>query len=78
MTVNESNLDRLIRGGIAVAALGTGLAVGGVLNPVGEGALKSRVSLPLFLHPRREIRLSDRYTVGSYFEERMQELRRKG
>lgn len=49
-----------------------------VLNPVGEGAAKSRVSLPLFLHPRREIRLSDRYTVGSYFEERMQELRRKG
>lgn len=35
MTVNESNLDRLIRGGIAVAALGTGLAVGGVFNPVG-------------------------------------------
>ncbi len=49
-----------------------------VLNPVGEGAMRSRVSLPLFLHPRREIRLSDRYTVGSYFEERMQELRRKG
>ncbi len=49
-----------------------------VLNPVGEGAKKSRVSLPLFLHPRREIKLSDRYTVGSYFEERMQELRRKG
>ncbi|NJS35230.1 MAG: isopenicillin N synthase family oxygenase [Brachymonas sp.] len=47
-----------------------------VLNPQGEGALKSRVSLPLFLHPRREIRLSERYTVGSYFEERMQELRR--
>ncbi|MBS7806593.1 isopenicillin N synthase family oxygenase [Variovorax sp. PCZ-1] len=49
-----------------------------VLNPVGEGAKKSRVSLPLFLHPRREIKLSERYTVGSYFEERMQELRRKG
>jgi isopenicillin N synthase-like dioxygenase len=49
-----------------------------VLNPVGEGATKSRVSLPLFLHPRREIRLSDRYTVGSYFEERMRELRRNG
>jgi isopenicillin N synthase-like dioxygenase len=48
-----------------------------VLNPVGEAAKKSRVSLPLFLHPRREIKLSDRYTVGSYFEERMQELRRK-
>jgi isopenicillin N synthase-like dioxygenase len=49
-----------------------------VLNPVGEGAKKSRVSLPLFLHPRREIKLSERYTVGSYFEERMKELRRKG
>jgi isopenicillin N synthase-like dioxygenase len=49
-----------------------------VLNPVGEAASKSRVSLPLFLHPRREIRLSERYTVGSYFEERMRELRRKG
>jgi isopenicillin N synthase-like dioxygenase len=49
-----------------------------VLNPVGEAAKKSRVSLPLFLHPRREIKLSDRYTVGGYFEERMRELRRQG
>jgi isopenicillin N synthase-like dioxygenase len=49
-----------------------------VLNPTGEGARKSRVSLPLFLHPRREITLSERYTVKSYFEERMQELRRNG
>jgi isopenicillin N synthase-like dioxygenase len=48
-----------------------------VLNPQGEAAKKSRVSLPLFLHPRREIKLSERYTVGSYFEERMQELRGK-
>jgi isopenicillin N synthase-like dioxygenase len=49
-----------------------------VLNPTGEGARKSRVSLPLFLHPRREVRLSERYTVKSYFEERMKELRRNG
>ncbi len=49
-----------------------------VLNPVGDGAKKSRVSLPLFLHPRREIKLSERHTVGSYFEERMRELRRNG
>jgi len=45
-----------------------------VLNPVGEARLKSRISLPLFLHPRREVVLSDRYTVGSYFDERMREL----
>ncbi|MFM2275096.1 MAG: hypothetical protein RL211_968 [Pseudomonadota bacterium] len=49
-----------------------------VLNPVGAGAKKSRISMPLFLHPRREIVLSERYTVGSYFEERMRELSRNG
>jgi isopenicillin N synthase-like dioxygenase len=48
-----------------------------VLNPTGDGATKSRISLPLFLHPRREVVLSERYTVESYFNERMQELRGK-
>ena len=47
-----------------------------VLNPTGDAARRSRVSLPLFLHPRREVVLSERYTVGSYFEERMRELAR--
>ena len=46
-----------------------------VLNPTGAAATKSRISLPLFLHPRREVVLSERYTVGSYFNERMEELR---
>ena len=46
-----------------------------VLNPTGEARNRSRLSLPLFLHPRREVVLSERYTVGSYFEERMRELR---
>ena len=46
-----------------------------VLNPTGAARTKSRLSLPLFLHPRREVVLSSRYTVGSYFEERMTELR---
>src|SRR3990167_8259578 len=48
-----------------------------VLNPTGEGAKKSRISLPLFLHPRREVVLSERYTVESYFNERLEELRGK-
>lgn len=30
---------------------------------------------PLLLHPRRKIVLSDRYTVGSYFDEWMRELK---
>ncbi|MBC7682740.1 MAG: isopenicillin N synthase family oxygenase [Ferruginibacter sp.] len=46
-----------------------------VLNPMGPGRLKSRVSLPLFLHPRRKVVLSERYTVQKYFDERMAELR---
>jgi len=46
-----------------------------VLYPVGAAATKSRISLPLFLHPRRDVVLSNRYTVGSYFDERMRELR---
>ena len=46
-----------------------------VLNPKGEGAKKSRISMPLFLHPNRDVVLSQRYTVEAYFNERMQELR---
>jgi len=45
-----------------------------VVNPSGEGAKKSRVSLPLFLHPREEVVLSERYTAHSYLEERLREL----
>lgn len=49
-----------------------------VLNPTGAACARSRISLPLFLHPRREVVLSQRYTVGSYFQERMRELRGNG
>ncbi len=45
-----------------------------VVNPTGEGARKSRVSLPLFLHPRPEVVLSDRYTADAYLQERLREL----
>lgn len=49
-----------------------------VLNPTGESARRSRVSLPLFLHPRSEVRLSARHTAGSYLDERLRELGVKG
>ncbi|MDP4301881.1 2OG-Fe(II) oxygenase family protein [Leptothrix discophora] len=45
-----------------------------VANPTGEAARRSRVSLPLFLHPRPEVRLSARHTAGSYLLERLREL----
>lgn len=45
-----------------------------VVNPQGEAARSSRVSLPLFLHPRPEVVLSERHTAGSYLDERLREL----
>jgi len=46
-----------------------------VINPEGADTRKARISLPLFLHPRPEVILSDRYTAGSYLQERLEELR---
>lgn len=46
-----------------------------VINPENSRHNKSRISLPLFLHPRPEVRLSERYTAGGYLSERLAELR---
>lgn len=45
-----------------------------VINPTGEKQEKSRISLPLFLHPNPEVVLSDKYTADSYLMERLREL----
>lgn len=45
-----------------------------VINPTGENSGKSRISLPLFLHPRGEVVLSDKHTSESYLLERLKEL----
>ncbi|WP_285162778.1 isopenicillin N synthase family dioxygenase [Shewanella goraebulensis] len=45
-----------------------------VINPEGTDKTKSRISLPLFLHPNPEVVLSDRYTADSYLMERLREL----
>jgi isopenicillin N synthase-like dioxygenase len=45
-----------------------------VINPQGEAAQVSRISLPLFLHPRPEVKLSERHSAGSYLLERLREL----
>lgn len=45
-----------------------------VVNPKGSDQTKSRISLPLFLHPNPEVVLSDRYTAKSYLKERLDEL----
>lgn len=45
-----------------------------VINPVGTDTTKARISLPLFLHPRPNVVLSDSYTAESYLQERLREL----
>ena len=45
-----------------------------VVNPEGADQSRSRISLPLFLHPEPEVVLSERYTAGSYLNERLKEL----
>ena len=46
-----------------------------VVNPDGASHNRSRISIPLFLHPRSEVVLSQRHTAGSYLSERLEELR---
>ncbi len=45
-----------------------------VINPVGEDRARSRYSMPLFLHPRPEVRLSPERTAGEYLDERLAEI----
>lgn len=44
-----------------------------VINPTGNGDVEnvSRISIPFFLTPRSDVVLSERYTAGSYLEERL-------
>ncbi len=45
-----------------------------VVNPEGDAAREPRLSMPLFLHPRDEVILSERHTAKSYRWERYKEL----
>lgn len=45
-----------------------------VTNPEGSAANVSRFSMPLFLHPRGDVRLSEKCTAGEYLLERLREI----
>jgi isopenicillin N synthase-like dioxygenase len=45
-----------------------------VVNPTGPEAKLPRYSMPLFIHPRPEVRLSERYTARSYLDERLKQI----
>lgn len=45
-----------------------------VVNPKGMRVSKARLSIPLFLHPRAEVVLSEEHTAGSYLDERLKAI----
>lgn len=45
-----------------------------VVNPRGPESRDPRYSMPLFLHPRPEVRLSPTHTAKSYLQERLREI----
>jgi isopenicillin N synthase-like dioxygenase len=45
-----------------------------VVNPHGPESRKPRYSMPLFVHPRRDVILSERYTADGYLKQRLREL----
>jgi len=45
-----------------------------VLNPTGTAAQRPRMSCPMFIHPRKEVSLSERHTADSYLHERLVEV----
>jgi isopenicillin N synthase-like dioxygenase len=47
-----------------------------VVNPPDARSNRSRISMPYFLAPRLDLRLSERHTAGSYLRERLDALAR--
>jgi len=45
-----------------------------VINPSGPETQKPRYSMPLFLHPHPEVRLSETHTADQYLRERLAEI----
>ena len=45
-----------------------------VINPKGESAKLPRYTIPVFIHPRDEVILSNKYTAKSFLDERLKEI----
>jgi isopenicillin N synthase-like dioxygenase len=45
-----------------------------VVNPAGPEAKLPRYSMPLFLHPRKDVPLSDTLNAGEYLKQRLIEI----
>ena len=45
-----------------------------VINPNTENKNSARMSMPLFLHPKDNILLSENFTAGDYLNQRLKEI----
>ena len=45
-----------------------------VINPKGDATRLPRYSMPVFIHPRDEVKLSDKYTARRFLDERLMEI----
>ena len=68
LVVNTGDMLQEVSGGVFPSASHR------VLNPIGPSKNLSRMSLPLFVHPRPDVVLSERHTAASYLSERLSEL----
>ncbi len=68
IAINSGDMLQLASGGYYISTTHR------VVNPKGDGAKTSRYSMPLFLHPRPDVKLSPTKTAGQYLHERHLEL----
>jgi isopenicillin N synthase-like dioxygenase len=68
IVVNSGDMLKMASGGYF------GSTTHQVVNPSGIEAGKARYSMPLFLHPRPEVKLSQTHTAESYLLERLREI----
>tara|TARA_Y100000588_G_C13985626_1_gene809209 strand:+ start:79 stop:924 length:846 start_codon:yes stop_codon:yes gene_type:complete len=45
-----------------------------VINPDKKNKHKARMSMPVFIHPRNDVTLSDKYTAEGYLQQRLKEI----
>jgi isopenicillin N synthase-like dioxygenase len=75
ITVNVGDMLEKASGGYYPST--THRVVNPAADPSGPGNT-SRYSMPMFLHPRAEVRLDEHYTADAYLQERLREIGLKG
>ncbi|RYZ65664.1 MAG: isopenicillin N synthase family oxygenase, partial [Proteobacteria bacterium] len=68
LAINAGDMLQMASGGYYISTTHR------VVNPSGPEAYQPRYSMPLFLHPRSDVKLSKTHTALMYLEERLREI----